>query len=224
MQKINWQYAFGEIFLIFIGITLAIAFQNWNEKRKEHNMERAALQQISIALQNDLKDINANINTHTRGIKGCQEALEILSSDTKLKGPEVIQKMVQIIDFTFLVSDVSAYEYLKSVGLQLIKNDSVRAQISNLYDVIYEGVYGVENNSEHIQKNLTSSIRKYYSASGDEPFFVFVGDANRLKNDNQLKFDIKNMEFSHSIMKRRYVQKVKPELEKLIQMVENELN
>ena len=33
-HKINWQYAIGEVILIFVGITLAIAFNNWNEERK----------------------------------------------------------------------------------------------------------------------------------------------------------------------------------------------
>jgi len=32
--KLNWKYALGEILLIFIGISLAIGFQNWNEGRK----------------------------------------------------------------------------------------------------------------------------------------------------------------------------------------------
>lgn len=34
-HKINWQYAVGEVILIFVGITMAIAFDNWNEDRKE---------------------------------------------------------------------------------------------------------------------------------------------------------------------------------------------
>ena len=28
--KLNWKYALGELALIFLGISLAIAFQNWN--------------------------------------------------------------------------------------------------------------------------------------------------------------------------------------------------
>lgn len=34
--KLNWKYALGEIALIFIGISLAIAVQNWNEEIREN--------------------------------------------------------------------------------------------------------------------------------------------------------------------------------------------
>ena len=34
-HKVNWQYAIGEVVLILIGITLAIAFNNWNEWNKD---------------------------------------------------------------------------------------------------------------------------------------------------------------------------------------------
>ncbi|NVJ45952.1 MAG: hypothetical protein HWE07_02460, partial [Cytophagia bacterium] len=40
--KLNWKYAMGEVALIFIGISLAIAFQNWNEDRKQ-NIESKAI-------------------------------------------------------------------------------------------------------------------------------------------------------------------------------------
>jgi len=35
----SWRGALGEIALIFLGITLALFFENWNEERKERAQE-----------------------------------------------------------------------------------------------------------------------------------------------------------------------------------------
>ncbi|WP_262910644.1 hypothetical protein [Psychroserpens luteolus] len=35
IKGINWKYAFGELLLIFLGITIAIWFNNWNETKNQ---------------------------------------------------------------------------------------------------------------------------------------------------------------------------------------------
>ena len=42
-------YALGEIFLVVIGILIALQVNNWNEERKEHKKER---EQLFFALEN----------------------------------------------------------------------------------------------------------------------------------------------------------------------------
>lgn len=220
-KKLNWKYALGEIALIFIGITLAIMFQNFNEDKKREKTERSALMELRVALQNDLEDVNDNIQTHIRGKKSCQLLLEKLNSKEKIDGSRILQSAYQCIDYTFLVSDVSTYEYLKSVGLHLISNEKLRRQITNLYDVVYESIYGVENNHELIQESLVNEMKKYFTA--DQNQFVLIGNGENLKSNNTIKFDIKNYEFSHNLMIQKYQEKVKPELEKLIALVDSEL-
>lgn len=220
-KQLNWKYALGEIALIFIGITLAIMFQNFNEDKKREKTERSALMELKVALHNDLEDVNDNIQTHIRGKESCQLLLEKLNSDRKIDGAKILQSAYQSSDFTFLVSDVSTYEYLKSVGLHLISNEELRRQITNLYDVVYESVYGVENNHELIQTSLVNEIKKYFTA--DQNQFILIGDGENLKSNNIIKFDIKNYEFSHNLMIQKYQEKVKPELEKLIKLVDAEL-
>ncbi|MFK8005025.1 MAG: DUF6090 family protein [Saprospiraceae bacterium] len=221
LSKLNWKYALGEITLIFIGITLAIMFQNWNDNQKKNKLEKAALQELKVALQNDLKDVNANINTHDKGVTACQSLLTILNSDEPANAMQLLGKMYQAVDFTFLVSDVSTYEYLKSVGLHLIKNDELRRQISKLYDVAYESIYGVEKNYKEIQLDLVKNVKQYYTA--DNKQFYLIKNKNEIKQNHQIKFDIKNMEFAHNNMKNKYEQKIKPELEKLIELVNKEI-
>ena len=221
MKKINWSYALGEIALIFIGITLAIAFQNWNENRKQNNLERSVLQQLEVALNNDLEDVRVNINTHQRGITACNNVLKMLHAKEPIDEQKMLANLGQSVDFTFLISDVSTYEYLKSVGLHIIKNDTLRNRITKLYDVAYEGIYGVENNAKPVQLKIVENLRKYFTS--DTTFFRARKGLQKAKKDEDLKFDVRNLEYAHNNMINKYKKKVLPELEAVLEAVRLEL-
>lgn len=51
--KLNWKYALGELVLIFLGISLAITFQNWNENRKNDIELRSILSNLETELEED---------------------------------------------------------------------------------------------------------------------------------------------------------------------------
>ncbi|MEM6722025.1 MAG: DUF6090 family protein [Bacteroidota bacterium] len=221
MKKINWKYAFGEILLIFIGITLAITFQNWNENRKQAELEKTVLEQLKVSLQNDLKDVNANLGTHQKVQRSCMQILQVLNGSEPLNDQQVIRLISEASDNSFLISDVSTYEYLKSVGLHIIQNDDLRKQISMLYEVVYKGIHGIENNSSFIQQHFTESIKKYYTMTNKG--FVGRDTFNSIRTDDDLKFELGTIQYLHQIMINRYKNKVIPELNTLIAMVEKEL-
>ena len=222
MKNINWKYALGEILLIFIGITLAIAFQNWNENRKLGQIETEVLTQLNEALQNDLVDVNANIKTHQRGVANCESMLRALTSEEAINGDIFLGNFVNSVDFTFLVSDASTYEYLKSVGLHIIQEDTLRRQITNLYGAVYKGIYGIEDNAEPIQQDLVRNFKKYYTSNADR--LIPMSNVNDAKKDNPLKFDIRTLQFYHQLMINKYTNSVKPELESLIKNVDASVN
>ena len=221
MKKFNFSYAIGEVLLIFIGITLAIAFQNWNEKRKTTHVEKAVLEQLKVALQNDLADVNANIATHKRGKDHCQKSLKALTASEAVNPGLFLQSATQAVDFTFLISDVSTYEYLKSVGLHIIRNDSLRKQITSLYDVKYESIYGIEDASNFLEGDIIRDLKKYFTANTQT--FIPSEAFENIKEDEELRFNLKAIEFLHDNMINRYENKIKPELGLLIQLVNEEL-
>ena len=223
MKKINWQYAIGELFLIFFGITLAIAFQNWNEGVKEQQKETASLLELQIALNNDMEDVQANINTHKRCLERAQDVLQVLFSKEQRVPKNFVEQFLGMIDYTFLISDVSAYEYLKSEGLQLVKNDSLRKQISYLYDVAYESIYGIEKNYQPIRESLAVTMKEYFVLEESGKLYLPAKNLKKMQQENAVKFDIKSIQYSHANMIRRYEQKILPALQKLIKSLDKEL-
>ena len=64
-RKLNIKYIFGEILLLFIGINLAIWFNNWNASKKINEEKKVAISKIAEEIKNNKIEIDSVlINTH----------------------------------------------------------------------------------------------------------------------------------------------------------------
>lgn len=68
-------YAFGEIFLVVIGILIALQINNWNEKRKAYQKSRNYLSEIIKDLEADTISINQSIGYTTKYLNSEKWAL-----------------------------------------------------------------------------------------------------------------------------------------------------
>lgn len=53
----DWKYVFGELLLLFIGITLAIWFNNWNNQNQIEDEKKIALEKIKGEIENNLNEM-----------------------------------------------------------------------------------------------------------------------------------------------------------------------
>ncbi len=64
-RKLNLKYIFGEILLLFIGINLAIWFNNWNASKKINEEKKVAISKITEEIKNNKIEIDSVlINSH----------------------------------------------------------------------------------------------------------------------------------------------------------------
>ena len=129
------KYAFGEIFLVVIGILIALQINNWNESRLERKEEIEVLKEVKSALVYDLN--NAFSSLKNRAISRRNIAIDLL--ETIKTGKEVNDS----INFIFLAGgetfrpSYTAYKALESKGIDIIKNDSIKYGIIQIYDSDY---------------------------------------------------------------------------------------
>ncbi len=133
------RYAIGEIVLVVIGILIALQINNWNENRKEINIEKKILVEISKGLKQDLIDIKSNMSAHTAGLQACKYYRKIFIN--KKVQPDSINYYFSYLTRGYIsIQNRSGYESLKSRGLELIKEDSLRSDIIKLYEQDYGSV------------------------------------------------------------------------------------
>ncbi len=129
-------YAIGEIVLIVIGIMIALSINNANDVKNQRRKEHALLNEMHQNLKIDLKDLNYNIKESVKRI----QANEIILKELQERMPmhdSLKLYYANIIGNFQLSNNTAAWENLKSVGMDLISNDSLRNAISNLYTVKY---------------------------------------------------------------------------------------
>jgi len=148
--KLGWKYALGEIILIFIGITAAVAFQNWNDNRKAKDFENEILDEISSSLLLDEIELNSILDNFQRADN---VAIKILGyRGTQVEKDSISYWLGQFINFDRFNPSSSPYEVLKSEGLQAISHKELRSLISQYYDdavpSIIASLYDVEEDFE----------------------------------------------------------------------------
>lgn len=161
-KQISWRYALGELILIFLGITMAIWFNNWNESRKADQIEVKSLQELHDALAQDREDIIENIQGFQNRVNGYRMLLKHMEQELPFN--DSLKKAIPFIrGFTFLVSNNGPYETLKARGLETITSDSLRLQVATYYDLDYDVLQTNEQeHREHYTNYMKPKLLKHF--------------------------------------------------------------
>lgn len=158
LTAVNWRYALGEVLLIVVGILIALAISDWNDRRIERKQEFALLGEIHSNLVTDVAALEAKLE-ETIGAVGQMVQLFQLLKEPRPYQPEVDQLFGAVYGLRVANLRTAAYETLKSAGLQSVTNEKLRALIATTYDFHYKRL-----ETEHeIEREITTQLlRPYY--------------------------------------------------------------
>jgi len=134
IKKINLRYAIGELILIFLGISLALSFDAWNDNRLLAKQERGTLIEIREGIKKDLDDINENIIGHTNRIGTYRLLIKYIEEDLPVDS-KVETNISWLSGTTTFITNRAPYETLKARGIDIITNDKLRQSILEYYDI-----------------------------------------------------------------------------------------
>ena len=177
------KYAIGEIVLVVIGILIALQINNWNEQRKESNLELEMLKGLSNDLANNKVKISNKISRDSLIITGNQHLLTLLKDTNSTFDDSLQFSFGNINRYDVFFPQAMAYESLKSKGFHTIKNDSLRTNIIELYDEIY-----------YINSHIRELRSKLYTESNEmmnKRLFTTRDIDHKVPNNfNELKKDV----------------------------------
>ena len=126
-------YALGEIALVVVGILIALQINNWSEWKKERAIEIRILDEIRDNIKVDFVDHEQNLNFMANTIHSSGIIINHLENELPFHDSLSAHfGWLPIIPDFYSVN--SGYELLSSKGVNLITNDSLRKDISFLYD------------------------------------------------------------------------------------------
>ena len=231
-------YAIGEILLVVIGILIALEINNWNEERTERVLEKKILQEIRLDMGINRRDIERMVET----------AEERLEKVVKLSD-HLIYKKPSYEQLGFDIREASStqqyeprtvgYESLKSSGVDIIQNDSLRNNIIRTYGLSYKRLVLEGREFEqfdnptfdllpYIKKHLIVDIDSTDTLKADDLEYAFENYGLRVKDYDKLLAD---SEFILMLQKSMYnrawkivvAKRLVEEIQELEELIDTEL-
>lgn len=128
------KYAIGEIILVVVGILIALQINNWNELRKSQNEELNLLADIKSNLVVTLKDLQQDTLGNSKYLRHYLKIEYYINNN--LPYNEELDSAFACLTFWYSpYITTTAYNTLESKGLDLIKNEALKNDIVNMYEV-----------------------------------------------------------------------------------------
>lgn len=231
MRKIqikNWKKYTFEFLSIFVAVISAFALNNWNDNRNDRNAENKILTEIKNGLAKDIEDIRLNELGHKMGIDAVNYFRNILADKPASKDSMMFHYFNLTRDFVS-AQNISGYETLKSKGLELIRNDSLRTKIVSLYEYDYNTLRKLEEEYYELQfqenyfKEINSLIAQNFEFNQDK---MLIGITTPLKlesdKENIVLIYLMKIQINRSFILQYYTE-VKQKIEQLQLEIQFEL-
>ena len=175
-------YAIGEIILVVIGILIALGINNWNEKRKDKQLEKKLLTQLREDIHNNIIEFErANKKNASRNYSS-NMVIRALKQDLPFND-SISKHFEQTHGMGFLSLDYTTYEVIKSKGLIIISNDSLRKKIQTTFKN-YETIQKFQDRVNAESDNTLNKYQQELQIIVEEPY---EGRNNQPLNYEELK-------------------------------------
>ncbi len=219
-------YAIGEIFLVVIGILIALQINTWNELRKIRQYEVKMLKELKSTLEMDRRNFASQIPRLTNKQNAANRLLLML--ENKEENLDTLNRYFSQLRFevTFQYNS-GAYGSIKSGGIDKISNDSIRAKMAGIYEFLIprsEKVFERLSNSDLEENNLIEALTER----------AIISVANRDKSIQNRFTDPKAIyrdEFLHLLQLQKistgvtkgHLENLLPHLDELLGLLDEEL-
>lgn len=164
-------YAIGEIVLVVIGILIALALNNWNENRKEKITEIQLYKEIKDDLVFSLRDLKSGLKSHNEDYNHTIKLRDHIKKKFALNDSISLYMRTINRDDQFFPR-TSGFEALKSIGFKTLSNDTLRENITNLFQLGFERIVGMGRDKAPVRnfEFLNPFMDKYLRLS-DSTFY-----------------------------------------------------
>lgn len=203
-----------------IGILLALWVNNCDEGRKKLEIEQKTLKEIRAGMEQDRLDLQETIEGYAFRVSNVELIFAYLSRDT-VPADSLSIALSSINGYSYLLANTAAYETLKSRGLEIITNDSLRLGISTLYDVYYESIQLTEKHLDVLyERQLSPYLVMNFRLGGNR---FTTEEIEKIQKDRPLQQMLWQAMINNAYARDRYIIALK-ELQSLLSKIEIELN
>jgi hypothetical protein len=128
------KYAVGEIFLVVIGILIALQINNWNESRKLNRSIKESLSEVQNNLVNDSLQMTRIFERMNKELKLQKEIIDAIENRIALDST-FNDNFGHCMTINLIQVTQNGYQNLQELGVRNIKNKDLETLLINYYDV-----------------------------------------------------------------------------------------
>jgi hypothetical protein len=219
-------YAIGEIFLVVIGILIALQINTWNELRKTRQYELKMLQELKTTLQKDRGYFSSQIPRLNQKQKAANRLLAMI--ENKEENLDTLNKYFADLRFDILFQyNAGAYGSIKSGGIDKISNDSIRANMADIYEFLIpraEKIFENLSDSDPVESTLVEQLTKRVIVSlenGEKTIRGKLIDPKVIYREEFLH--LIQLHKNNTFVTKNRLESLLPPIDSLILLVEEEL-
>lgn len=177
----NWKSAIGELLLIVVGVTIALAASSWYEDRQERRKEKQVLEQLRQALEIDLQEFESRQKRQVRLYKDVVALTEHMNGSDPYE-PAIEAYFPSVSRWVGVRTNSAPYQALKSSGLDLISSDTLRLKLIYYYENQIAQLVGAYLNNRAFS---TDRVAPYFLLNFRqvEPLRFVPDDYEKLRKD-----------------------------------------
>ena len=190
-------YAFGEIFLVVIGILIAVNINNWNGERKQRSIEKKYFLNLKNDLQADIVGIDTIMNFGNRKIMASKNIRKRVNNDSigsLYDFSNVIKDLILVGEFR---PNQFTFEEMQSSGhFSNLKNDSLKSKLLALkrtYEILDSGQEHIRNDYNVFLENFEQHVDwgSYYDLNKSKIPEYFEFDSTTIEGfRKQMEMDV----------------------------------
>ena len=179
-------YGFFEVALIFLGVTLAIGFGNWNSERVQKNQEHQLILDLKSDLESNVAYLQLMRDSNSRAADRIGSVLSYLE-DRKPRSAEFDSLVINLEGWSSPYLQRGTYETLKSRGINLISDDELRTSVVQLYEGRYNALINDSDRAAwiHYETSTLPQIQKHFERHPNRASRVV--DYQALVNDQSFR-------------------------------------
>ena len=150
-------YALGEIFLVVIGILIALQINNWNEQNKNKQAENKALMDLKQEMESNFGRLEFICNSKRKSESELRVYLAVLTNDSLSIHQKSKLRQPDIIGMTWNATHSVLTGLINSGGIDRIENDSLKNLLTNWPTLVHRW----EKREDHMRDKEFQRLAEY---------------------------------------------------------------
>lgn len=225
-QPRTFKYFLAEVFILVLGISASFILNEWRLTQKESIQQQDLLENFKSNFVTDSTIISSAIQNLDFQI---EKGKQVLQNNENVYSDSLVFQVLSLLTYVPFRSNDITYEEMKSLGSSnIIKSDTLRAQIIGVYENGYELLNSwVDVDGEHVRTKMIPYVEQNFPFALNFQYF-----SSSQADKRRLTAAIQADEFKHLVQfgvsyktnSKSIFELMLAELKETIELIDAELN